>query len=320
MSVAVCCSAFQCVAVRCRVLQCVAVCGSVSQCVAVCCRVLQYVAVCCSALPCAAVWYVSLYVMCVTWSLLSSVRQNIFCVVYETELILCHVCYRTHSMSFLSHNSFSFVCVTWLVLFHVCAMTCVWCHGCDMGVTCPDLCHAIHMTHCTLCEWYDSFCWDKTHSMTCELQNSFYVMCVHDVCDAMVVTCPVLCHVCPRTHCTWCVCDMTRSVFDVRQNAFYAIYVTELILFLVCYMTCCISCVWRDVFYVMCVTAQHTVQRISHTDWVPCVIHVRQKAFFAMCVTELILFHECDTHITHRLSSLGDRNHSNPHIRTKKSL
>jgi len=39
-----------------------------------------------------------------------------------------------------------------------------------------------------------------------------------------------------------------------------------------------------------------------------------------MGVTELILFHECDTHITHRLSSLGDKNHSNPHIQTKKSL
>jgi len=54
-SVALCCSALQCVAVCCSVLQRVAVCCSVLQCVAVRCSVLQCVAVCCSVLQCVAV-------------------------------------------------------------------------------------------------------------------------------------------------------------------------------------------------------------------------------------------------------------------------
>jgi len=238
-------------------------------------------------------------------------RPNSFSATCVTEPIPCRFCYTTHSVLSVSHDSFYFMCVPW----RVCdAMGVTWVWHAPIYVMrfiwliVPYVSDMTRSVETKRILWHVSC---RTRSMSCVW---------HDVCDAMVVTCPVLCHVCPRTHCTWCVCDMTRSVFDVRQNAFYAIYVTELILFLVCYMTCCISCVWRDVFYVMCVTAQHTVQRISHTDWVPCVIHVRQKAFFAMCVTELILFHECDTHITHRLSSLGDRNHSNPHIRTKKSL
>ena len=147
------------------------------------------------------------------------------------------------------------------------------------------------------------FCY-TTHSVLFVWHDSFYFMCVTwRMCDAMGVTwvwhAPIY-----GKRFIWLivpyVCDMTRSVSYLRQNAFYAMWVTELVLCHVCDMTCVMPWVWHAPIYGMCVLwlivpdvcAIWLVlcQMWDRTHSMP---HMLKNSFYFMCVTWLVLFHVC---------------------------